>query len=208
MVDTFSFNQQSITIPVWLRDTYARIEDKAIVKFDSFPKVNERSEIAALAAINSEPGGSKHFITSNKMFGYLYRNTKLCRGIITIVIPNLRNLYWDNRYSLVRSEQIPLETAMDKHLPVFYDIFDYRGLQYYRNFANVPEYQIIGNITPYDVVHVSAVDFIDRINKNQPILIGIPDTNIIISLDYEQYDLWDDQLQKLITNITLPIDCK
>lgn len=204
-VPTIVKEPETHIIPLWLRDTFARVQPTPILNYDGPPATSDYTEYAANAAVRLEAGASKHFLSGDKMFGYLYRhiNQDMCNGIVTIVIPGLRNLYWTNRTLLPRDEQQPVEAAQTKPLPRFHNIYSYDSLSNYRQIANVPEYQLIGSITPYDVIHIPVRYFVDRINFQQPIEAELTPTDIKIQLSYEPYDFWDDEYQNIINHVDL-----
>lgn len=156
---------------------------------------------------NKEP--FNFFFKSNDIFKLLFdvfkgkNQKKYCNYFITLVIPNLRNLYWDNRDQLPEEEVNLLKKYMKDPLPVFYNIYNYNSINNNpkKNDDGLIRYQLLGSINPYDVVIIPLINFIDYINNEKNIEIQLEKTNIIIYLPYHKYDLWDDSKNKIIDYI-------
>lgn len=190
-------------LPIRLQDVFARVQDSRIFNQQSYKYESEESEAAAVKSVNMDLGGSKLFLSGDKMFGYIWRNPNLKNQIINIVIPGLRNRYFQDKHLLSHEEQAILNTSMNQQLPVFYNIYDYSSLKGFSEKANVNEYQLMGTITPYDVLHISVVNFVDLINRKQPLRFKLEPLPLIISIEYYDYNFWDNQYQKIINHIDL-----
>jgi hypothetical protein len=197
-----------INILIYLRDTYGRIESDPIYDFNGYRRYEQGRE-AAIRAVNDYKLGSKHFLRTTNLYGYLDRTiNERCNDIITIVIPNLRNVYFNNRQRLSEEERRKLTVAVQEPLPKFKSIYDYPDLEILATEAHVPEYQVYGDITKYDVLHLPVRLFVEQINKREPLIFILKDVNVKISLSITPDDFWDNEYHRLITNVRIPMSCK
>lgn len=198
-----------IQVPVHLRSTFCRIEPNIIKNYDGPTEVSYLTEEAALSTVMNGQGGSLHFLTGDNMFAYVYKMIKSdkCSHKITFVVPGLRNLYWNHRKQLSDSDLSELKIAMNKPEPTFHDIFVYDRMFEYKKNADVSEYQIIGSITPFDVVHLPMIKFVYLLNNKGKLLFKLMSTNVILELQYEKYDFWDNEYNKLLENIEINSFC-
>jgi len=203
------FGKEWITIPINLSDIYARVQADRIFNWYGFEQRSSDTEDSAIRSVRMEFGGSSNFLRANNIFGYLWRNLQSsnCNDVINIVIPGLRNMYYNHRSLLPRAEQPLLEAAMKRPLPQFESISSYSSLQYYDQTGNMSEYQLFGSITAYDVVHIPVRHFIDSINRKNPISVQLYPLNVIINIVYSQSDFWDSEFQQIIDNINLQDVC-
>ena len=217
--------EQWITIPINLADVYARVQADRIFNWYGFQERSDASEDSANRAVRMESGGSSNFLRANNMFPYLWRNLRSsnCNDVVNIIIPGLRNIYYNHRGLLPRAEQPLLESVMERPLPQFESIWNYLSLQGYgrmakspcgsrsRSFSsvqtNMSEYQLFGSITPYDIVHIPVRHFVDAINRKNPISVQLYPLNVIINIVYSESDLWDIEYQQIIDNINLEHIC-
>jgi hypothetical protein len=192
-------------IPIWLRDTYARVQDEELFTFEGFPGANKESESSAKDIILRGFEVQNFFIEGSNLFGYFHRslNSKVCNQTISIVIQGLRDLYWNNRDRLPVDEKRLVEISMNESPPSFHNIFDYKSLLKLREQVILPMFQVYGSITPYDIVHVPVRHFIDSINKGIPIMIELEEVGIIIQFSYAKYDFWDPENNRIIDTIDL-----
>lgn len=187
-----------ITIPIWLRDTYARVHSQPIYKLEGPLSETIITEEAALASLTSS--SSDLFLSGADVFTHLSRNN-VCDSTVTIVIHSLRDLYWNMRHMLPQSEVELLQIAMTQPLPKFKNIFDYSSLEKYRENYPLRLYQLFGTITPFSVIHIPVTHFVDALNAKQPLQIMLAGTGIVIQLAYEAYDFWDPETQSLIESV-------
>lgn len=160
----------------------------------------------------SEGKNTNFFISGGDVFGYLNRHLdrEICNYTVSIVIRGLRDLYWNNRLTLPRDEDVQLDNAMRQPLPSFKNIFDYdeiNTIEGIDELIDIPVYQLFGTITPYSVIHIPVRHFIQSLNINAPIRVALADTNIIIQLDYQQFDFWDSKADSIIKYINLNSRC-
>ena len=198
-------------IPVWLRDTYCRIDNNKISDVRGYSKENKKYKKKALESMENEfmlgqgdvfNANSKFYISGGDIFNYLNDNKK-CDDIITIVIVGLKNLYWNHKDQLDETEISSLSFYLTKKLPSFEDIFDYKKVEKYNKSVTYPVYQLFNDITPYDVLYVSVSDFVDILNKGEKLHIPIEGTDIIIRLDYELYDFYSFKEGRLVTHLDI-----
>jgi hypothetical protein len=194
-----------ITIPLWLRDTYGRVQQTPLYYFQGPLRENNDTEEAAKKASTQNMEESDIFLSGKDIFAYLNRNKNrnICNGVVTVVVHSLRDLYWNARSTLPIGDIKQLELALSRPLPTFKNIFEYKSLQTIGESIDIPLYQMFGTITPYSVLHIPVKDFIEMLNNKLPIRIRLDDTNIIIRLDYEQYDFWDPISKSLIEYIDI-----
>lgn len=202
-------SSDQVIIPIWLHDVYARIQSTPLQYMQGPLNEDTGSEQEAQKNLNEIMSKSNIFLNGGDVFAYLSRNldSLLCTGVITLVVTSLRDLYWDNRSTLPQDELTQLELAMNRPLPVFKNIFEYKSLQNIGESVDVPLYQMFGTITPYSVVHVPVIHFIRALNDKIPIRVSLEYTNIILQFDYERYDFWDPVRKSLVEYIDISSFC-
>lgn len=213
MTDSFA---QTI-IPIWLRDTYARVQPEPLTTVHGHSEENINTEIEAAKSLTNQslPPGENLFLRSSDIFLFLSSHisnisdrssslTNICDQTVAIVIRALSDLYWNNRFSLSDEEIIHLDTATKKPLPSFKNVFEYSSLDKYRDLYTTPLFQLFGDITEYNVINVPVKYFIESINHNLPIQAELVGTGIIIQFNYEKYDFWDPETNSIIDHIDLP----
>ena len=213
-------------IPLWLRDTYGRIQPEPIYNLEGPLEENRSSEEAAYRSHSRGISNSDLFLNGGDIFGYINKNKSLCinrsgsngpggpganepgfNQVITIVIHSLRDLYWNYRAMLSPDQLVQLNMAMDEPLSTFKNIYDYKSLEKFRDMTDTPLYQMFGTITPYSVLYIPVRNFIETINNNEPIQIALDNIGIIIQLDYQQFDFWNFDTQSIVNKIDLSL-CK
>jgi hypothetical protein len=197
--------EEAVIIPLWLRDTYARITPTPIYDLAGFVTEDIQSSVAARDALQQEVAGTSSdlFRSGADIFSYLSEHLDLCGQTITFVIIGLRDLYWTNRDNLSREEIDKLHVALRYPLPNFKNIFEYKNLDSQRGVIPVPLYQLFGTITAFSVIHVPVKYFIAALNAQQPLRVALSGTNIVIELQYRPYDFWDPGSESLINHIEL-----
>lgn len=198
-----------IVIPIWLRDTYARIHSEPIYHLQGPLNETSATEEAAIQSLQSLPSvglQSDLFFSGGDIFTQLSRNQSqagLCDQTITIVIHSLRDLYWNIRSVLSREETAQLEVALKQPLPRFKNIFEYSKFENARDRSPIPLYQMFGTITPFSVIHIPVKHFIEALNAKQPLQVILAATEVMIQLDYKDYDFWNPETQSLLTHIDI-----
>lgn len=197
-------------IPIWLRDTYARIQPTPIYNLYGPLRENVNTEEQAKELLIQGIEKSEIFLSGANVFGYLNRNLskQICNQTVTIVIHSLRDLYWNNRHTLPQEVVTNLEVALRDPLPTFKNMFEYESIQNLSESINLTLYQLFGTITPFSVLHIPVSYFIEALNAKVPIQIALENTNIIIQLDYEQYDFWDTISESMVDYVDLQSRCK
>lgn len=203
-------NSNISIIPIWIRDTYAKIQPTPIYNLQGPLRENINSEIEAREALSQGIEKSNLFLSGADVFGYLNRNInrELCDQTVTIVIHSLRDLYWNNKQTLPREIVSNLEIALRDPLPTFKNVFEYISIQNLSESLDLPLYQMFGTITPFSVLHIPVTYFIEALNAKVPIQVALENTNIIIQLDYEQYDFWDTISESMVDYIDIQSRCK
>src|SRR3990167_1748319 len=106
------------------------------------------------------------FFEGDKILDYLLSeksNTK--NKVVTLVINGLVNVYWEKR-AMIPDEMVYLNNAINQPDPEYDPISG----------------RFQGIITPYDIVHLSAEDFIDHVGNGEPILIKLVGIDTIIQI--------------------------
>jgi hypothetical protein len=188
----------SYNIP--LRNTFGGVGPNPIYTMKGFDYVGEESKQSAMLKLTMQ-GGQIHFLEGNKIFSYLWRNLKKhYDDKVTLVVPGLREIY-KHHIDLFPEEANYIHDAIENF--EFYDVYGYGELIYLNK--NVNEYQLIGTITPYDVLHIPVVIFIAVINQNLPLVFKLNEF-ITINMSYTNADLYDLEYQRSITSIEYPYE--
>jgi len=196
-----------------LRDTFTRFSPEKILRHSGWKEEEEGegSARAARAAAEMELGGSKLYLSGDDMFGYLWRNLfgSNCNDVITIVVPGLRELFLDYLEYLDLEEQEMVKYVVENvPAPRFKNIYDYPELGRLGTRANVSEYQLFGEITPYDVVHFDVKNFVRAINSKSTIADIIIPNVLVVEFPYVESDFFDEEYQTYITRINLTSKCR
>lgn len=184
------------TLP--LHKTYALVSKQKLTQLDS----DETDHLKLLATLSDD-----HL---DKIFDYnLFLNStdilSVLRGklvnykndYITIVSPDLFNIYLNNKNVLNNNDLLDVHKYMADDPPQFNNIVDYEQLIDYTGSKEIesqlktPIYQLIGEINPYNVLHISVPEFIRLIGNNKPIITNLRNTKLLVSLTYEAYDFYD-----------------
>ncbi len=193
-------------IPLWLRDVYATIRSRPLYYMEGPLIESSQTETDAKIALNTADfEASNLFISADNIFPYLNKNmnSDLCKHYITIVIHNLPDLYWSNRQN-ISQEILGVDLAFKQPYPKFKDINEYPSVKLTNPLVL---YQLFGNITPYNVLHIPIRYFVESLNAKKPINISLSGINTIIQLNYEQFDFWDPISESLVEHINLNPYC-
>lgn len=200
----------NIVIP--LRKTYAQIHKRPLTNFEGIPIENvgeeffPSKELANLLSSNRELldiFSNGLFLKSSDVFNFL-RNKKFINedDVITIIEPSLRDVYWKNKFLLNMDDIELLETNIKQPLPLYKNILDYEYVSEYK-----PKYDIYhqyGDMTKFNVLHITVRDFIKSINDNRSLVFELKDIKITITLEYEPYDFYDYKSESVKQFIPLP----
>jgi hypothetical protein len=131
------------------------------------------------------------FLKGNDIPKYINENKSkiLDNDIISIIDPNLNNIYWENRELLSITDLENLTDYM-KQTQADFELSE-------DNVSNIELYNITSNIIDYNIVFITVKDFIKAINNNKSVIVKLPDVNINIEFQYELYDFYN----KLTNNI-------
>ena len=151
---------------IWIRDIYGTINNKRIY--------NNNIE-------------NLQFYKGNELFYIITKYHKNLSGIITLVVPGLRNIYYKYRDELSEDDMGPLNLAIRSELPTF-ETTD--------GIYSVNEY-----LMPYDVVHISVRDFTKTLDEKKELSITLSPTSVKINFLYDMSDFWAKNAQKLVTNL-------
>ena len=193
-----------VVIPINLRDIYARVQADKIINWYGFKDEDyDYFEKTVRRNISTKIENSDYFVNAGNMFAYLWKHIDSinCGDIVNIVIPGLRNIYYNHRAFLSKDEKNLLETSMKQPLPQFLSIYgDNKN-------PTMEEYQLFGDITAYDVIHIPVISFIKSINDKKPLSIQLYPLNVKIVLTHSQSDLWDIEYQQIINYIDIQKIC-
>lgn len=184
-----------------LNSTFAWIASEPITGFRGYKEINKESEASARRSVLLPIRDSGNFIAGNKVISYLYEDPSQRNNIITLVVPGLRDMIWNNIRSVNQEQRPSLEASIDIPQFKFYDIYDYPTVSVNIRNDDLAQYQLIGKVTLFDVLHITVNDYIKYIKNNIPIGIAIPNSKLIVELYYDKYDFWDDKYQTIVDNI-------
>lgn len=122
------------------------------------------------------------FLNGSDLINYLNYNSG---NIITFTFPDLLDIYWNNR---ILVDDDLLTVIMPEPLPEFKNIYDYKNID---EEDLVPIYQLFGYLSKYQLLSISAKDFIKAIKERRDIIISIPNISTNLVLKYELADFWD-----------------
>ena len=167
---------------MWLRDTYARIEKHPIFEFDT--------ELMSNSVIT--------FISGKDIPRYISKYETSCGDIITLLIPGLQRIYWEN-ITLLKKEEADVLHAEKENItkPKFIGVYEGKNVPE----DIIPEYNLVSKIGHYDSIYVSVAYFVESFNNKIPIEILLDGTNVHIQLHYRKYDSWDPENERVIENI-------
>jgi hypothetical protein len=188
---------------LWLRDVYLHSQDDLLHSLVSFSEVSQESEDEAQKELRKPFDKSKLFMTGNNIFEYLGANILARDKVLSIVIVGLRDHYVSNSSRLSDELQLDLRIAEGEPRVMFKDIFEYPSLSNMSDHVNIRLYQVIGTVTPFDVINIPADYLITCINNKQPINLVIPHLHEPLVLEWELYDLWNNAYQSVVDKIDL-----
>lgn len=179
-----------------LSSIYAGVGPRPIYHLHGFINTDLAKESALNRFTMNTEYSHIHFLNANKLFAYLWRNWRKHKyDVITLVIPGLREIYYNHKEYFDND----LIYTMDE--PEVKFMSAYAGLGNLGSIANMNEYQLFGNITKYDVLHINVPLFVDLINNMYPITFKLSPSDIKIVLIYTTEDLYDIEYQKPINTI-------
>jgi hypothetical protein len=108
-------------------------------------------------------------------------------------------MYWDYKDKFAPEAQFELQTAIRDAPAKFHDLYEYASLADDETLANMSQFQLIGTITPFDVVHIPIEAYLEAIRDDLPIEVQTPLVNF--KFDFKAYDFWDGAEGRLITQI-------
>lgn len=188
----------SITYTVPLRKTYAIISNTKLTHLQS----SDDDYLSFLSSLSDQYLGKiferNLFLNSTDIPSVLRENlSDYVDSTITIVSADLFNIYLNNEKLLYNNELHGLREYITDDLPQFENIVDYEKLIDYSGSKDIEEnlktpiYRLTSSINPYNVLHIPVTKFAKMINKKEPIVIRLRDNKLLISLTYENYDLYD-----------------
>lgn len=184
-----------------LNSTFAWLASEPITSFRGYKEVNKVSEASAQRSVLLPIRDSGNFIAGNKVISYLYQDPSQLNTIITLVVPGLRGMIWEHKRLLVEAQRPSIEATMERPLFEFYDIYEYPSVSETARNDDLAQYQLIGKVTPFDVLHISMNDYLYYIKNNTPVVIAVPNSQLIVELHYNSYDFWDSHFQVIMNNI-------
>lgn len=181
-----------------LSNTYGGVGPDRIFYMKGFDVIGEQSEYSAYLKLNMQ-GGRIHFLEGNKIFGYIRRNIrKHCGDTVTLIVPGLRDIY-KTHIELFPDDYYNINNINDDFS--FYNVYNYASFRYMNK--NVNEYQLVGTITQYDVLHIPVVIFLALMNNKEPLIFKLNEY-ITIYITYTNSDFFDIEYQKELNYIDIP----
>jgi hypothetical protein len=184
-----------------LNSTFAWVAPEPIMAFSGYKEINKVSEANARRSVVLPIRESGNFISGNKVISYLYQDPSQINNIITLAVPGLRGMIWEYRRSVVEAQRPAIEASIDRPLFEFYNIYDYSSVSETSRDDDLSQYQLIGKVSQFDVLHITVADYVAYINNNVPITITIPNSELVVELYYDTYDFWDEAYQTILNNI-------
>lgn len=177
-------------ISIRISDVYAHIGKNKIVNWWGYgsPNSNSQSDL-----IN---GKSSLFVKGNNLLSELRINKN--NYLISFVVPGLRILFNSSKYLLSSEEQLLLDISSKRDLPSFFDVGDYDDVSTDKLYTT---FQLMGSITPYDILSLPVKEFKRRINSRIPILFTLEETNVNVEITFENYDFWDESQKRLVLTV-------
>jgi len=179
------------TWPLWLRDTYVKLSDQPLFEISGYHDINNVSE---LDAYNNYKRVFDFFVPGNIMYKllskYQTRIENYKEKYLIIVIPILRNIYYEHRNDLPAKEKQEVERLVGYHTyPEMYNINNYYSLR--KKNLPYPLFQLEGNLSVYDIISIPVSYYIERIDEQEPLIIELDGTSIVIKLFHRPYDFFD-----------------
>lgn len=162
-------------IELFMRDVYCIVSPKKIMNWSGYKVINSKSESYVVS--NLKQSNTKLLFSPGN---YALKDYHDPEHWITFIVPGLRQ-----SYKTVNNEDPNFMLQImcaSKELPSFKDISEYKLVG-----ESISEvyYQLIGDITPYDVLHIKVSD----LNKESDrIYFVIPNSNKNIELMFDSTD--------------------
>ncbi len=183
-----------------LNDLYSYTGEK-IINWKGHKNISVLSEIAAYSgyfAVQSQVKPSKLFTNASNVYIDSYNMLYKGDEIVTIIIPGLRDKFKAKKELLVSERNLFLD-MLDCEIPTFKNIFEYKSLE--DEEGEIPLFQLIGDITPYDIISIELSQLIETINKKNPLIFLIESINLKIQIDYSESDFYDFESKYLIKEV-------
>jgi hypothetical protein len=131
------------------------------------------------------------FIKSNDLPRYIKENNSTISDddIISVIDPNINNIYWNNR-KLLNISNLENLTEYIKLQPIEFVQLD-------RSPSEIQVYYLDGYNVNYNILYIKVKDFIKEINNNKSITIKFPKADIYIKYQYELYDFYNNTTNKV-----------
>lgn len=186
-----------------LRDLYVYVGEK-IYNWTGYKTISGVSEFAAYNEVNNLDGPrSKLFFGGSNLLNMDIRD----EDTINIIISGLRG-YFDKPKT--EDEEMLRLFCSVKESPEFYDISNYDSIKDNNNFEL---YQLIGDITPYDVLYMSGKQFKEATKRGLPIIFEVNEA-VTIRILYDKSDsyistsdsTWDERVSRMGSISSFSID--
>ena len=185
--------ENSLEIVLELSDCLARVQSTPILRAHDVG-----SEEGATRAVHMQHGGSRHWLEANKMYEYIRRNRFTIRknDIVTLYVPKLRSVY--------QKLGIYSEQEVVHPLPNWKNVYNYETLKSstMEQRKNLYEYQLDGYITPFDVLHFTADEFVEFFNRGSAVgkyIAVLKDgRSVVIILRWFGDNMWSNEFQDII----------
>ena len=150
-----------------------------------------RNTYASINKFKLDSNNSNLFFGGNDLPKYIKENNyKISdNDIISIVDPNINNIYWDNRELLSISD---LENLIDY---MKQPQIEFTKLNI--DTSDIQVYSVNNDNIDYNILYITVSNFIKAINSNKPVIIKLSKVNINIELQYEPYDFYNNTTKKV-----------
>lgn len=166
-----------------LRDVFVYVNgNERIINWSGFKTVSPDSELAALNALQEKGSPrSKLFTGGISLFHKSIKDT----DVINIAIPGLRDYY--ERKPLDSDTQMMKLFCSIKDTFTFYNVRNYNSLSDGKLLGDWNRFQLIGDLTPYDVLYMTGLQFREAVASNLPILFMVEGA-VPIRINYDKSD--------------------
>ena len=180
-----------------LNDLYAYVGEK-IYNWNGFKEVSQQSEEYAYFGYYQveDVKCSKLFCGASNLFNDYIKGIYDGNEFITFIIPGLREIYSANQKLLPSSEITMFFESADKDVPKFKNISEYSSIKMDKN--DISLYQLMGDITPYDVLHISFKDFLSVIDSSKMFKFQLNSIKYNINIYYDSSDMYDPETDSIM----------
>ncbi len=177
MVTGASIN--TINMYVNLNDLYCIVTPQPILYMEGPFDDNRQAEAEAVKLLQN-PHNHKLFMLGSDILDHI-KNNKLQDHTVNIVVSGLRGVYGDRKH-LTRQNIKQIDSYVKLRRPRFVNIYEYGSLAHMKPYVETADYQLIGELSPIDLVTIKAATFVSHITTRGEITVYLDniDANLII----------------------------